>query len=82
VASRPLSGKHRLAILKETDPVAYEAAVARARKYRYQPTKAQIPVIQSKARYRLVRAGRRFGKTKTAAHEILHEARNNPGSMT
>lgn len=37
--------------------------------------------MRSEARFRIVRAGRRWGKTEVAAHEIIHAALSNPGSV-
>ncbi len=41
----------------------------------------QLDIMRSTARFRIVRAGRRWGKTEVAAHEIIHAALSKPGSV-
>lgn len=41
----------------------------------------QLLVVQSPARFRVLRAGRRFGKTKLAAREMITAAMSKEGSM-
>lgn len=71
----------KLRALLEADPDA-AAQVIRAVKDRLVvPHAKQVPIIGSDARFRVVRAGRRFGKTKISAHEIVKAAITEPGSM-
>jgi hypothetical protein len=44
-------------------------------------TGGQVRVIESRARFRVLRAGRRWGKTKLAAREMIQHALARPGSM-
>lgn len=41
----------------------------------------QVEVLSNRARFRVVRAGRRWGKTKIAARETIREAITNPGTV-
>lgn len=41
----------------------------------------QKPIVNSDTRFRIVAAGRRFGKTETAAHELFEDAADTPGGL-
>lgn len=41
----------------------------------------QLDVMESKARFRVLRAGRRWGKTELAAHEVIMAALSKPNQM-
>lgn len=41
----------------------------------------QLDIMRSEARFRIVRAGRRWGKTEVAAHEVINAALSKPGSV-
>jgi hypothetical protein len=45
-------------------------------------SRAQMRVFGSRSRFRILNAGRRFGKTHLAAIELFTEAQNNPGSIS
>lgn len=48
---------------------------------RLKPHSGQIKVMRSKARFRVVKAGRRFGKTKFGLHWLITMAVANPGEL-
>ena len=48
----------------------------------YSPHSGQIPLHKSKARFRIVSCGRRWGKTFACINEIVKFAWENPGVMT
>lgn len=67
-----------LAALEErarTEPEAVEAALRELKGRLFVPHPGQVPIRNSDARFRVVGAGRRFGKTKLAANEIVKRAR-------
>lgn len=45
------------------------------------PHPGQVPIIESKARFKVVNAGRRFGKTKIAARALVVKAIEQPGML-
>src|SRR5450759_443717 len=47
----------------------------------YQPHTGQQPFHESKARFRILAAGRRFGKTQSACYESVHCAIIQPGAV-
>lgn len=71
----------RLAALEQADPAEASRVLRAVKKKLWVPHEHQQAVIQSKARFRLLRAGRRWGKTELAAHELVMAAILNPGSM-
>ena len=72
----------RLGGLAAADPGAAGDVVEEVRKRAFRPhSGGQLDIMRSPARFRIVRAGRRWGKTEVAAHEIIHHALANPGSM-
>jgi len=70
----------RLRELAEHDPEALEYALYALKGTLFVPHPAQVPVIESRARFRALAAGRRFGKTKLGAREIVRAARK-PNTM-
>jgi hypothetical protein len=40
----------------------------------YRPHRGQVPVVKSDARFRVVSAGRRFGKSDIGGHDLINEA--------
>lgn len=72
----------RFAALAATDPLAAEAVIKSIQKKLWTPhSGGQARVIDSEARFRILRAGRRWGKTQLAAHEIIMRAVAKPGAM-
>src|SRR4051812_41130600 len=65
----------------ELDPTRARAILANQRKYHITPHPGQIEIDRATARFQIVRAGRRFGKTKIAARKLVRHAIKNPGSM-
>lgn len=71
----PRLSKERLEELARTDPDAFESAVRELGRVAFVPhTGGQIDVMQNGSRFRTLAAGRRWGKTKLAAHEIVRRA--------
>lgn len=70
----------RMRELAEEDPEQFEAAMAALKGRLFVPHPNQIGVLESKARFRTLAAGRRFGKTKVGARIIAQRARK-PDSM-
>lgn len=68
--------------LAEADSDVAADAVAKVAKYVFKAHPGQKPVIESKARYKVVCAGRRFGKTKLAARMMVEKALDKPGSLS
>jgi len=67
--------------LQKNDPVAFAAAVERYRARAFRPHRGgQRLILDSGSRFRTLAAGRRWGKTKVAAHEIVRRARK-PNQM-
>jgi phage FluMu gp28-like protein len=72
----------KFAALVHADPAKAEAALQAIRKTLFIPhAGGQLEVMQSQARFRVIRAGRRWGKTKVSAREIINAALKEPGSM-
>lgn len=71
----------RFQALADADPNAAAQVVRALKRKLWVPHEKQIPVMQSQARFRVLRAGRRWGKTQLAAHEVIMAALMNPGSM-
>lgn len=71
----------RLRALAKEDPEAFRSAARRfaARQFRPHPG-GQEDILRSEARFRTLAAGRRWGKTKVAAHEVVRRARK-PNQM-
>jgi hypothetical protein len=67
--------RERLLALFDKDPAALERLLESVQKVTVKPHAAQLPVIQSKARFKVMNCGRRFGKTTLAAKMILTAAR-------
>lgn len=67
--------------LLEADPEVASQVIASVRKRLIVPHAKQRPIAESDARFRVVRAGRRFGKTKISAREIVRHAISTPNSM-
>lgn len=59
----------------QTEPDVVEAALRELKGRIFKPHPGQIPVRNSGARFRVLGAGRRFGKTKLAANEIVKHSR-------
>lgn len=57
------------------EPEAVEAALRELKGRLFVPHAGQVPIRNSGARFRVVGAGRRFGKTKLAANEIVKRSR-------
>lgn len=71
-----------LEALRRTNPVAYQKIMARQKRYAFKAhSQGQAAILNSKARFVVVRAGRRYGKTKVAARKLLRHALSNPGSV-
>jgi hypothetical protein len=67
--------QERLQRVAREDPEAFAAAVARQQGRLFRPHEGgQQLVLDSTARFRVVDAGRRWGKTKVAAHELVKRA--------
>lgn len=75
-----MDNEARLRELAAQDPDALEEALRVLKGTMFVPHPGQVPVIESKARFRALAAGRRFGKTKLGAREIVRAARS-PDSM-
>lgn len=72
----------RLAALAEADPTAAAEVVKQLRKTLWVPHDGgQREVLNSEARFRILRAGRRWGKTQLASHEAIMAALAKPNSM-
>lgn len=71
----------KLRALLEADPEAASEVINAVRSRLIVPHAKQRPIIESDARFRIIRAGRRFGKTKISAREIVRSAITQPGSM-
>lgn len=70
-----------LKALIEADPELGAQAIQAVKRRLIIPHEKQKPIINSEARFRIVRAGRRFGKTKISAREIVRNAITQPNSM-
>ena len=68
--------------LAQVDPEAAESVRERVQQFVFRPHEGgQRLVLKSPARFRVVRAGRRWGKTKVAARIEIRKALDNPGAM-
>lgn len=75
------AAEDRLRELADIDPEALGEAMNAIRGRIFVPHPHQIPILESKARFRTLAAGRRFGKTKVGARIISQRARTKPDSM-
>lgn len=57
------------------NPAEMERAMRELKGRLFVPHAAQVPVLNNRARFRVLAAGRRFGKTKLAAREIVRRSR-------
>lgn len=68
--------------LRESDPGAAALVLEELRKNVFVPHEGgQAEVMESLARFRVLRAGRRWGKTQLAAHEVINAAVSKPNQM-
>jgi hypothetical protein len=68
-----------LEALRVTNPAKYERIVAEQKKYAFTPhSEGQRAVLDDEHRFIVVRAGRRYGKTKVAARKLIRKAVRNP----
>lgn len=73
--------RKRVEDLAKNDPAAFLAAKARLKPRRFKPHGGgQQKILDSQARFRTLAAGRRWGKTMVAAHEIVKRA-NKPNQV-
>lgn len=78
----PVTEPNRFQALLESDPVKAAQVLEAVKKTLFVPHDGgQKLVLASEARFRAIRAGRRWGKTKLASREIVQRAVNHPGSM-
>jgi hypothetical protein len=70
----------RLLALKESDPQQFRKLMLALSKITLRPHPGQSLVLRSNARYKVMNCGRRWGKTKLAAHIITKKARK-PNQM-
>ena len=71
----------RFGDLAASDPAEAARIAAEIAKHAFVPHEAQREILASQARFVTVRAGRRFGKSKLAAHKLLRAAIGKKGSM-
>lgn len=62
-------------------PELTTSAIANIKNQILVPHPGQIPVLKSKSRFKVIVAGRRFGKTKVAARTMVVKAIQKPGSL-
>lgn len=68
--------------LREADPAAAARVINQLRRAVFVPHEGgQRTVMASTARFRVLRAGRRWGKTQLAAHEVIKAALSKPDQM-
>jgi hypothetical protein len=68
--------------LLEVQPGEANHVLSQLRKAIFVPHEGgQVDVMNSKARFRVLRAGRRWGKTELAAHEVIMAALSKPNQM-
>jgi phage FluMu gp28-like protein len=65
----------RLKALAEADPEGFQKLVKQISKKTVTPHAAQRPIVDSKARFKVVNCGRRFGKTVIAAKILVAKSR-------
>lgn len=71
-----------LEALRETNPARYQQIVAEQQKYAFVPHSAgQRAILVAQQRFIVVRAGRRYGKTKVAARRLISHAMRHPGTV-
>lgn len=71
-----------LEALRVSDPAAYDRVRAQQERYAFRPHSAgQAAVLNDETRFIVVRAGRRYGKTKVAARKIIRKAMRNPDKV-
>jgi hypothetical protein len=70
-----------LEALLQTDPGEAQRLIRSVQKKLWVPHDGQREVIDSEARFRILRAGRRWGKTQLAAHEVIMAALEKPNQM-
>lgn len=75
-----MSEYDRLLALKESDPQQFRKLMLSLSKITLRPHEGQARVLKSPARYKVMNCGRRWGKTKLAAHIITKKARK-PNQM-
>lgn len=76
-----MSDRAALERLAREDPAAFQKAVREVGKRAFVPHPGgQRTVLTNHSRFRTLAAGRRWGKTKLAAHEVVSRARK-PGQM-
>lgn len=76
------SPTEHLEALAQADPAAAARVLKSVSRKLWVPhTGGQRDVLADEARFVLLRAGRRWGKTQLAAHKLIREATGNPGSM-
>lgn len=65
----------RILALKDSDPEQFRQLMLELKKIALRPHVGQEKVLQSPARFKVMNCGRRWGKTKLAAHIITKKAR-------
>lgn len=76
-----MNDREALERLAREDPAAFQKAVREVGKRAFVPhAGGQQTVLSNQTRFRTLAAGRRWGKTKLAAHEVISRARK-PGQM-
>lgn len=70
----------RLLALKESDPAQFRKLMAELQRITLKPHPGQRMVLESKARFKVMNCGRRWGKTTLAAHMMVKRARK-PNQM-
>jgi hypothetical protein len=79
VSTRPLEAWEAL---READPGQAAQVINQLKRKVFVPhAGGQANVMASKARFRVLRAGRRWGKTQLAAHEVIRAAVGKPNQM-
>lgn len=76
-----MSDFERIRALADADPVQFAKLMAELKSKTLVPHDGQAVVLQSDARFKVMNCGRRFGKTKLAAHIIISKTRK-PNQMT
>jgi Terminase large subunit, T4likevirus-type, N-terminal len=69
------SASARLEALRDSDPEQFRKLMLELKAITLQPHSGQQKVIASDARFRVMNCGRRWGKTKLAAHILVKKAR-------
>lgn len=76
----PITDYERLRALFEADPESFRSLLTKVTKKTIVPHAAQLPVIESSARFKVMNCGRRFGKTVIAARMLVTKSRQ-PNKM-